>query len=460
MTLILSLVFFAVLLIALAKYHKRSQSLSKSVFVGLLMGVIYGAAMQGLLSATDIESALEYINIIAAGYISLLKMIIMPLILVSIIGAILKVQNASSLGKISGLSIGVLLATTAVSALIGVAIASLFHLNADDIVKGTQELARGNALEASLASVSTLSIADMIVSFFPGNPFADLAGARPTSTIAVVIFAIFVGLSAVTLTQTKPELGKSFTHFMEVAQNLVTVMVRKVLALTPYGVLALMTKVLASSDLAAIQSLMTFVIASYVGLFIILVMHLVLVALVGVKPWDYLVKTAPALMFAFTSRSSAGTMPLNIETQINRLKNHPGVANFSASFGATMGQNGCAGLYPAMLAVMIAPSVGINPLDPMFIATLVLVVTVSSFGIAGVGGGATFAAIIVLSTMGMPVALAGLLISIEPLIDMGRTAINVSGSMTAGTVTSRVLKLSSDDVDNDLDNGLDKKALS
>lgn len=83
-----------------------------------------------------------------------------------------------------------------------------------------------------------------------------------------------------------------------------------------------------------------------------------------------------------------------------------------------MGQNGCAGLYPAMLAVMIAPTIGINPLDPSFMLTLIAVITVSSFGIAGVGGGATFAALIVLSALDMPVALAGLLISIEPLIDM------------------------------------------
>ena len=147
------------------------------------------------------------------------------------------------------------------------------------------------------------------------------------------------------------------------------------------------------------------------------------------------------LTFAFTSRSSAATIPLNVETQINKLNVPPAIANLSASFGATIGQNGCAGLYPAMLAVMIAPTVGINPLDPSFIISLIAIVTISSFGIAGIGGGATFAALIVLSTLGMPVALAGLLISIEPLIDMGRTAVNVSGSMTAGTITSRILGL-------------------
>jgi L-cystine uptake protein TcyP (sodium:dicarboxylate symporter family) len=104
-----------------------------------------------------------------------------------------------------------------------------------------------------------------------------------------------------------------------------------------------------------------------------------------------------------------------------------------------MGQNGCAGIYPAMLAFMIAPTVGIDPFSFSFIASLVGIIAIASIGVAGVGGGATFAALIVLSSLDLPVALAGLLISIEPLIDMGRTALNVSGSITAGTLTSRVL---------------------
>lgn len=93
-----------------------------------------------------------------------------------------------------------------------------------------------------------------------------------------------------------------------------------------------------------------------------------------------------------------------------------------------------------MLAIMVAPIAGIDPLTPSFILTLIVVVALSSFGVAGVGGGATFAALLVLSTLNLPVAIVGLLISVEPLIDMGRTALNVSGSMTAGLLTSRATK--------------------
>ena len=129
-----------------------------------------------------------------------------------------------------------------------------------------------------------------------------------------------------------------------------------------------------------------------------------------------------------------------METQVEELEVPTPVANLSATFGATIGQNGCAGIYPAMLATMIAPTMGIDPLAPLFILKLVAIVAISSFGIAGVGGGATFAALVVLPAMGFPILLAALLISIEPLIDMARTALNVNGSMTAGVLTGRLLK--------------------
>jgi L-cystine uptake protein TcyP (sodium:dicarboxylate symporter family) len=122
------------------------------------------------------------------------------------------------------------------------------------------------------------------------------------------------------------------------------------------------------------------------------------------------------------------------------------IANLSASFGATIGQNGCAGIYPAMLAVMVAPTMGVDPTSLSFIAGLAAVIAISSFGVAGVGGGATFAALIVLPAMGFPVTIAALLISIEPLIDMARTALNVNGSMTAGVLTSRMLKSPADEM--------------
>ena len=139
------------------------------------------------------------------------------------------------------------------------------------------------------------------------------------------------------------------------------------------------------------------------------------------------------------ARSSAGAVPLNIETQTRALGVDEATANFAASFGMSIGQNGCAGIYPAMLATIIAPTVGIDVFSPTFVAGLVAVVVISSFGVAGVGGGATFASLIVLGTMGLPIEIVGLLASVEPLIDMGRTALNVSDSMVAGVTASNAV---------------------
>lgn len=273
----------------------------------------------------------------------------------------------------------------------------------------------------------------------PGNPFLDFTGARPTSTIAVVIFAAFLGVAFLGVKHKQPEQAETFKKLVDAVYAIVMRVVTLILRLTPYGVLAIMTKTIATSDLDSILKLGMFVIASYAALITMFIIHLPPLTFSGLNPVIYLKKAVPVLVFAFTSRSSAGALPLNIKTQ--RSMGVPeGIANFAGSFGLSIGQNGCAGIYPAMLAMMIAPTVGQNPFDPVFIITVIAVVAISSFGVAGVGGGATFAALLVLSSLNMPVALAGLLISIEPLIDMGRTALNVSGSMTSGLITSKVTK--------------------
>ena len=237
-----------------------------------------------------------------------------------------------------------------------------------------------------------------------------------------------------------PDSFELFRAMVNSSHDVVMRMVTMVLRLTPFGVLALMTKVVAGSNVEDILNLIKFVGASYVALIAVFIMHMVLVAMAGLNPATFVKKALPVLTFAFSSRSSAGTIPLNVETQRRKLGISEGVANLSASLGATIGQNGCAGIYPAMLAIMIAatPGSGIE-INFSFIASLVVVTAVSSFGVAGVGGGATFAALIVLSSLGLPVGLVGLLISIEPLIDMGRTAVNVSGAMTTGVVTGKLL---------------------
>ena len=442
-TVMLNLTVFVGLLYGLMHLASRGFSLSQRVLVSLVLGALLGLVFQFIYGAdpTTIKETLAWSSMVGSGYFSLLKMIIMPLILISMIAAVVKLDEISTLGKIGGSVVAVLMGTTIISAVVGIAVANVFGLSADGLTNGARELARAEVLQSRQGAVTDLSFPKIVLSFIPQNIFSDLAGSRPTSIIAVVIFGILTGIAGLQVTRDDPEQGRKFREFMETAQSVVMKLVSLVINLTPYGVLSLMTKVTAGSSGSDILDLLSFIVASYVAIALMFVAHGLLLIGFGINTLTYFKRVWPVLTFAFTSRSSAATIPLNVETQIRDLKIHPTIANFSATFGATIGQNGCAGIYPAMLATMIAPTMGIDPLDPTFMVTLVGVVAISSFGIAGIGGGATFAALMVLPAMGLPVVLVALLISIEPLIDMARTALNVNGAITAGSITNKVLQL-------------------
>ena len=440
-TAIANLVVFVLLAGVLFNFRKLRFTLGQQILLGLLLGAGYGLALQFLYGSGDaaVKETLTWTNVVASGYISLLKMVIMPLVLVMMIAAVVRMREVADLGRIGGSVVGILVGTTAVAALVGIFVSNFFGLSADAITQGARELERAASLTSRYENVANLGLADMLVRFIPSNIFSDLTGARPTSIIAVVIFGILFGLAALGVAKEDPARGEKLREAVLTLQAVIMRLVQMIMALTPYGILALMTRVVAGSDAQDLWNLVEFVGASYVAIAIMFAIHGILLRLAGVNVRSYFKTVWPVLTFAFTSRSSAATIPLNVETQVDGLKVPEPIANLSATFGATIGQNGCAGIYPAMLAVMIAPSMGIDPLSFSFILPLVAIVAISSFGIAGVGGGATFAALVVLPAMGFPVTVAAVLISVEPLIDMARTALNVNGAMTAGVLTGRWL---------------------
>ena len=439
---IANLVVFVLLAGVLFNFRKPRLSLGRQILLGLLLGAGYGLALQFLYGSGDaaVKETLTWTNVVASGYISLLKMVIMPLVLVMMIAAVVRMREVADLGLIGSSVVGILVGTTAVAALVGIFVSNFFGLSADAITQGARELERAASLTSRYENVANLGLADMLVRFIPSNIFSDLTGARPTSIIAVVIFGILFGLAALRVAKEDPARGEKLREAVLTLQAIIMRLVQMIMALTPYGILALMTRVVAGSNAQDLWNLVEFVGASYVAIAIMFAIHGILLRLAGVNVRSYFKTVWPVLTFAFTSRSSAATIPLNVETQVDGLKVPEPIANLSATFGATIGQNGCAGIYPAMLAVMIAPSMGIDPLSFSFILPLVAIVAISSLGIAGVGGGATFAALVVLPAMGFPVTVAAVLISVEPLIDMARTALNVNGAMTAGVLTGRWLR--------------------
>ncbi|HDA7196080.1 TPA: L-cystine transporter [Staphylococcus aureus] len=435
---IIVLVIFIVILHMMARKH---ISFAKRVFTALGIGIVFGVLLHLVYGTHSnvITSTSDWFNIVGQGYVALLQMIVMPLIFISIVAAFTKIQIGEKFAKIGSLIFIFLIGTVTIAAIVGVVYALMFGLDASTINLGNAEQARGSEIAKQAKDLTAHTLPQQILELLPKNPFLDFTGQRATSTIAVVIFASFIGFAYLRVARKQPDHGELLKRAIDAIYSLVMAIVTFVLRLTPYGVLAIMANTLSTSDFGAIWTLGKFLIASYAALITMYIIHLIILSLLGISPIRYIKKTLEVLIFAFTSRSSAGTLPLNVQTQTRRLGVPEGIANFAATFGLSIGQNGCAGIYPAMLAIMVAPVANVE-IDLQFIVTLIAVVIISSFGVAGVGGGATFASILVLSTLNLPVALAGVLISVEPLIDMGRTALNANDSMLAGTGTAKLTK--------------------
>ncbi len=443
MEFILILIFLV--LIYMLSWLKRSKkkNFNFRVLTALLVGLVFGGIVQLLFGTDSAEtnSLVVFMSIFADGYIALLKMIVIPLILVAMTTSIMNAENGQTLKKIVPKVIGILMITVSIAALVGVASIYVTGVDSPKIVESasTDEAAveeRTASLEEHKAEMEDMTYADYVISIIPTNVVYMFTGQESTSTLSTVLFGMFLGYAALQIKKRKAEKAQPFIDFMNSLKEVVLSMVREILKLTPFGILALMATFMATSSVGALTELIKFLLASYLAIIVMFGVHLIIIAMNGLNPITYIKKTWSTIVFAFGSRSSMAALPLNIQAQTDELGVDTETANMSATFGASIGQNGCAGIYPAMVAIMAAQIMGVD-VTLAFLVKLVIVIAISSFGIAGVGGGATFAAIAVLTIMGLDITIAAILVSIEPAIDMARTALNVSDSMVAGVVTAK-----------------------
>lgn len=451
MTVLLFLAIFVVLLYVMYKLQQNHVSYPKRTFVGLGMGIVFGALIQLILGAESGTTAtiVEWIDVVGSGYVRFLQLLVVPLIFVSLVRAFTEVQGSANLGRISFNVLSVLIITVMVASAIGIAAVLIFNLDGAEFTRGAAEMERIASIQERQAQVQNLTIPQQLISFIPANIFEDLANSRSTSIISVVIFSALTGLAYLGVARKQPEHGKMFASMIDALHAIVMRIVTLILRLAPFGILALMTKMVATSSVEALINMGTFLVASYAAFIVMFIIHGLILAGFRLNPVTYFKKAWEVLSFSFTSRSSAGALPMNIQTQREALGVDSTTANFAGTFGLSIGQNGCAGIYPSMLVAVIAPSVGMDLSNPMTWLTIIVTVAISSFGVAGVGGGATFASLIVFGTLGLPVEIIGLMISIEPVIDMGRTALNVNDSILAGVVAAKQQGTLDQDVYND-----------
>lgn len=426
------IIFIAVLIglfFGIYKLEKAGINFSKRMLLSTIMGLLLGVIIQfiaGFPGNTEdvkwVGEVTKWYSLVGSGFMDLLKMLVVPIVFLSMLKVIINMNEKQSLGKLTSRSIFVLLGTTAIAAIVAIIVGNLFKLGVG--VEAVQS-------KAELKEIT--SFVDTVRGLLPSNPIKAAADAN---IVAVVIFAAFLGISIRKLNKTHEEVIKPAVDVIEAFYKIMTSVAQTVIRFMPYAVLPLLANTVASKGISAIINVVNFIVALYISVIIVFVIHLVIISLNGLNPIQYLKNAIEPLILAFTSRSSLGTLPVTIETLNKKVGVEKGIASFAGSLGANMGMNGCAAIYPALMAITIANMSG-TPMDFSFYAMLVVIIIVSSFGIAGLPGTAIMSVSVVISGMGMGsfFPLAGAILAIDPILDMARTMLNVDGAMvTAVTV--------------------------
>lgn len=420
-------------LLFLTSKIKSKLNFTKLMIVSTLLGIGLGIIIQYVAKFPQDPSKIAWITevskwygLIGYGFMDLLKMLVVPLVFVSIIRVIMNMNEGENLSKLTSRSIIMLLGTTAIAAIIGIIVGNLLNLGVgSQVVKATEQI----------REISP--IVDTLRGLLPSNPVKAMAEAN---IVAIVIFAVFIGLAIKRLNKKYSSIIKPLTDLVEAFYKVIVSIAITIIKFMPYAVIALMANTIAENGIQSIFGVVDFIIALYISVAIMFIIHLAIIWINGLNPKTYLKSASKALILGFTSRSSVGTLPVTIETLTDNVGVDSGTASFVGSLGSNMGMNGCAGIYPALMAVTIANMAGIE-MNFSFYAMLVIVVTISSLGIAGIPGTATMAVSVVISGMGMGAyfPLVGGIIAIDPILDMGRTMLNVNGTMTTAITVANSL---------------------
>lgn len=427
---ILILLFFLLVHINvnLKKKFKFSTRVIISTVLGFAVGIVFQSTL-GMVGAEQVPDVIKNVttaaSLVGRGFTSLLKMVVIPLVGLSVYNSIINSKNNENLKKLTGKSVVYYTVTVAISAIIGISVAMLFNLGVG------MKLPEG--MEAWTGKGEYKGLVDVVVSFIPSNIFKAMS---ETSVIGVVIFAAFLGFATNRMSLKNPEKIQPLKDVTSALFAVMTSVTTTIIKIIPYGVAALMFDLTASYGLEVFKNLVTYLIVMFISLALVVVMQSINLAIHGINPFTYYKKATAPLILALTTTSSMGTLPVTIETLEKEVGVSSPTANFTATLGTTIGMNGCAGVFPAVIAIMIANMNGIA-ITPVFLISLITVIALGSFGMAGVPGTAYIAATVVLGGMGLPFDPVAIVFPIDSIIDMGRTAVNVNGAMVISTVVDK-----------------------
>ncbi|MBQ4846939.1 dicarboxylate/amino acid:cation symporter [Pseudoalteromonas sp. MMG005] len=412
----------------------NKMSLTTRIMIGMIAGVAVGLLLQALLGDQKelfiplglfdfpIKSVFVdgFFHIGGQIFIASLKMLVVPLVFISLVCGTCSLSDPKKLGRLGGKSIGLYLITTAVAITVAISLALL-------VSPGV-----GHAIptNASFDAKQAPTLVEVIINMFPTNPINAMAEGN---MLQVIVFALLFGISMALSGEAGKRVSAVFDDLNTVILKLVTLLMN----LAPYGIFCLMAKLFTTIDIDLIYALAKYFFVVVAALLIhgFINYSIILKVLTGLNPITFLRKMKDACLFAFSTSSSSATMPITLETATKKLGAHNSVASFTVPLGATINMDGTA-IMQGVATVFIAQVFAVD-LTLSDYLMVILTATLASVGTAGVPGVGLIMLAMVLNQVGLPVEGIAIIMGVDRLLDMTRTAVNVTGDCMVTCVVAK-----------------------
>ena len=397
--------------------EKKKMSLAMQIFIALVLAIIAGLLLQ-----SHADFAESYINPFGTIFLNLVKFIVVPIVLFSIMCGIISMRDIKKVGAIGLKTVIFYLCTTAFAVMIGLIGGNLF--------KGLFPVVATTDL--TYEATEATSFMDTLVNMFPSNFVSPMVEAN---MLQIIVMAVLLGFAIILVGEKNIRVVNAFNDLNDIFMKCMEM----ILKLSPVGVFCLLCPVVAANGATIIGSLAMVLLAAYVCYVIhaVIVYSLAVKALGGISPVTFFKEMLPAIMFAFSSASSVGTLPINIECT-EKLGVSKEISSFILPLGATINMDGTA-IYQGVCAIFIASCYGIHLTLPQML-TIIFTATLASIGTAGVPGAGMVMLAMVLTSVGLPVDGIALVAGVDRIFDMGRTTVNITGDASCCVVVSNLEK--------------------
>ncbi|NOH78360.1 dicarboxylate/amino acid:cation symporter [Vibrio sp. RE86] len=402
---------------------KKPMSLTSRVILGMVAGILTGFAIRSLFADNGFVDAYIVNGLFEVGgqiFVASLKMLVVPLVFVSLVCGTSSLKDLSTLGRMGGKTLAFYVATTAVAITLALTMGNLFQPGAGADLTAA----------SSFKSAEAPSLGQVIIDMFPTNPISAMAEGK---TLQVIVFAVLFGIAISAAGKPGERIAAFFSDLNEVIMKLVAILMN----LAPYGVFFLMAKLFTGLGLSAIVNLAEYflVLAGTLVLHGLVTYSVMLKGFTGLSPITFLKKMEDAIMFAFSTASSNATIPVTMETAKNRMGVENRVSSFTVPLGATVNMDGTA-IMQGVATAFIAQAFNID-LTMTDYLMVIMTATLASIGTAGVPGVGLVMLAMVLNQVGLPLEGIALIMGVDRLLDMIRTAVNITGDSAVTIIVAK-----------------------